>query len=189
MSSTPILPLSNGNGAGSSSRSSIYGDRSSIRDSLRLGLGGGSSRNGNGYGADAYSLPRSERGVPLVLRRLLKFRSMVSCFLRRLPSCAWHCLHSARGGMGVALANGQDFEMAFWQLTWLVMSPRRVYKQTYHQWVTQAPPSLLLLVKGCRSRIDGPVSRQRTYGHETSEPTQMHLRKSIRQLMDIAQRC
>ena len=29
----------------------------------------------------------------------------------------------------------QDFELAFWQLTYLVVSPRRVYKQTYHQYV------------------------------------------------------
>lgn len=27
----------------------------------------------------------------------------------------------------------QDFELAFWQLTYLVVAPRRVYKQTYHQ--------------------------------------------------------
>ena len=27
----------------------------------------------------------------------------------------------------------QDFELAFWQLTYLVVAPRRVYKQTYPQ--------------------------------------------------------
>jgi hypothetical protein len=27
----------------------------------------------------------------------------------------------------------EDFELAFWQLTYLVVAPRRVYKQTYHQ--------------------------------------------------------
>lgn len=31
------------------------------------------------------------------------------------------------------LAYTQDFELAFWQLTYLVVAPRRVYKQTYHQ--------------------------------------------------------
>jgi len=32
-------------------------------------------------------------------------------------------------------ADWQDFELAFWQLTYLIVSPRRVYKQTYHQYV------------------------------------------------------
>jgi hypothetical protein len=34
-------------------------------------------------------------------------------------------------------ADEQDFELAFWQLTYLVVAPRRVYKQTYHQWASQ----------------------------------------------------
>jgi hypothetical protein len=33
---------------------------------------------GSGSGTDAYALPKSERGIPLVLRRLTKFKSMVS---------------------------------------------------------------------------------------------------------------
>jgi hypothetical protein len=33
---------------------------------------------GNGNGVEAYALPKGERGLPLVLRRLGKFKSMVS---------------------------------------------------------------------------------------------------------------
>ncbi|ORY30380.1 UNC-50 protein [Naematelia encephala] len=67
--------------------------------------------------------PRSERGIPLVLRRLTKFRSM-------------------------------DFELAFWQLTYLVVAPRRVYKQTYHHKQTKNvwardDPAMLILISGC----------------------------------------
>jgi hypothetical protein len=73
--SSPILPTTSGP---ASPGSSIYGDRSSTRDSVRYGLGSiRSSRMGSSGGVEAYSLPRSERGVPLLLRRLLKFRSMV----------------------------------------------------------------------------------------------------------------
>ncbi|WOO80529.1 Protein GMH1 [Vanrija pseudolonga] len=62
-------------------------------------------------------------GLPLVLRRLTKFKSM-------------------------------DFELAFWQLTYLVVAPRRVYKQTYHHKQTKNvwardDPAMLILIAAC----------------------------------------
>ncbi|KAL7419990.1 hypothetical protein Q5752_004953 [Cryptotrichosporon argae] len=63
------------------------------------------------------------RGMPVMLRRLTKFKSM-------------------------------DFELAFWQLTYLVVAPRRVYKQTYHHKQTKNmwardDPAMLYLISGC----------------------------------------
>ncbi|WRT64750.1 uncharacterized protein IL334_001684 [Kwoniella shivajii] len=102
--SNPILPLS-GPSSGSYSGGGGGGGGS---EWASLGVSVGESRN---------------RGLPLVLRRLTKFRSM-------------------------------DFELAFWQLTYLVVAPRRVYKQTYHhkqtknQWARD-DPAMLLLIAGC----------------------------------------
>lgn len=45
-------------------------------------------------------------------------------------------IYGGSGPSTYAPTDGQDFELAFWQLTYLVVSPRRVYKQVYHQWVT-----------------------------------------------------
>ncbi|WVW78421.1 hypothetical protein I302_100375 [Kwoniella bestiolae CBS 10118] len=107
--SNPILPLS---GPSSSSIYSNGGERAKSTDwsalGANVGMGMGEGRRG---------------GLPLVLRRLTKFRSM-------------------------------DFELAFWQLTYLVVAPRRVYKQTYHhkqtknQWARD-DPAMLLLIAGC----------------------------------------
>ncbi|WVR04649.1 hypothetical protein IAU60_001660 [Kwoniella sp. DSM 27419] len=66
---------------------------------------------------------------------------------------------SRRGGLPLALRRltkfrSMDFELAFWQLTYLVVAPRRVYKQTYHhkqtknQWARD-DPAMLLLIAGC----------------------------------------
>ncbi|RSH86715.1 uncharacterized protein EHS24_004986 [Apiotrichum porosum] len=74
-----------------------------------------------GMSFDEGALP--QRGVPIMLRRLTKFKSM-------------------------------DFELAFWQLTYLVVAPRRVYKQTYHHKQTKNvwardDPAMLILIAGC----------------------------------------
>lgn len=63
----PLLPTS----SGSSSRipSQRAGSLYSFEDSY--------ARGSNGHGVEAYTLPKSERGLPLVLRRLGKFKSMV----------------------------------------------------------------------------------------------------------------
>lgn len=66
----PLLPIS-----GASSSKGSFRKPSRADSDAYFGAGAG------GRGADAYSLPRGERGVPLVLRRLLKFGSMV-CLLR-----------------------------------------------------------------------------------------------------------
>ncbi|CAK9780964.1 unnamed protein product [Cutaneotrichosporon oleaginosum] len=68
-------------------------------------------------------LPRSDRGLPIMLRRMTKFKTM-------------------------------DFELAFWQLTYLVVAPRRVYKQTYHHKQTKNvwardDPAMLILIAAC----------------------------------------
>ncbi|WVN89430.1 uncharacterized protein L203_104653 [Cryptococcus depauperatus CBS 7841] len=111
--STPILPLS--------------GPSSSTNSRGRWGQSngfGGSTGRGLGIELDVEDELRFGRGgIPLILRRLVKFRSM-------------------------------DFELAFWQLTYLVVAPRRVYKQTYHhkqtknQWARD-DPAMLLLIAGC----------------------------------------
>lgn len=72
----------------------------------------------------------------------------------------------------------QDFELAFWQLTYLVVAPRRVYKQTYHQYVLSSllfshPLDLGLWVRGlCGAGLKliwwTVVNRQRMSGRETS---------------------
>ncbi|WWD21515.1 hypothetical protein CI109_106001 [Kwoniella shandongensis] len=112
----PIIPLSSGPSSpymGSIAGGSEWGNN--------LGGGGG---NGLGLGLGMTDEgPRGVRSLPLVLRRLVKFRSM-------------------------------DFELAFWQLTYLVVAPRRVYKQTYHhkqtknQWARD-DPAMLILMAGC----------------------------------------
>jgi hypothetical protein len=57
------------------------------------------------------------------------------------------CAISARGELCVRLTlRSQDFELAFWQLTYLVVAPRRVYKQTYHQWVMHIHTLSVLLL-------------------------------------------
>lgn len=61
----PLLPTSNS----SSSKTGRAGSLYSFEDSY--------SRGGNGNGVEAYTLPKGERGLPLVLRRLGKFKSMV----------------------------------------------------------------------------------------------------------------
>jgi hypothetical protein len=58
-----LLPTS------SSSKTGRAGSLYSFEDSY--------SRGGNGNGVEAYTLPKGERGLPLVLRRLGKFKSMV----------------------------------------------------------------------------------------------------------------
>lgn len=67
-------------------------------------------------------------GLSTQLKRLTKFRSMVR--LQRQK-------RARHPEMGYGWADNerymQDFELAFWQLTYLVVAPRRVYKQTYHQ--------------------------------------------------------
>ncbi|GFZ47725.1 hypothetical protein JCM24511_05472 [Saitozyma sp. JCM 24511] len=95
-----------------------------------LGLGypngsGSGSGSGPGFGGfgDFGGMPRSDRGLPILLRRLAKFKAM-------------------------------DFELAFWQLTYLVVAPRRVYKQTYHHKQTKNvwardDPAMLILISGC----------------------------------------
>ncbi|KAK6903708.1 hypothetical protein I203_107213 [Kwoniella mangroviensis CBS 8507] len=109
--SNPILPLTGGPGAGPSS-ASIYSTE-----------GRSQSTDWSALGANVGMGEGRSRGLPLVLRRLTKFRSM-------------------------------DFELAFWQLTYLVVAPRRVYKQTYHhkqtknQWARD-DPAMLLLIAGC----------------------------------------
>lgn len=45
-----------------------------------------------------------------------------------------HPIHQSLVGQAGLI--GQDFELAFWQLTYLMVAPRRVYKQTYHQYVS-----------------------------------------------------
>ena len=59
----PLLPTS------SSSKTGRAGSMYSFEDSY--------SRGGGGNGVEAYTLPKGERGLPLVLRRLGKFKSMV----------------------------------------------------------------------------------------------------------------
>ncbi|TYJ56894.1 hypothetical protein B9479_002339 [Cryptococcus floricola] len=70
-----------------------------------------------------------------------------------------HELGNARGGLGLMLKRltkfrSMDFELAFWTLTYLVVAPRRVYKQTYHhkqtknQWARD-DPAMLILIAGC----------------------------------------
>jgi len=59
----PLLPTS------SSSKPGRAGSIYSFEDSY--------SRGGGGNGVEAYTLPKGERGLPLVLRRLGKFKSMV----------------------------------------------------------------------------------------------------------------
>ncbi|EIW71242.1 hypothetical protein TREMEDRAFT_42665 [Tremella mesenterica DSM 1558] len=82
--------------------------------------GPGPSSNSGRYLETEFDVPRSDRSLPLVLRRLTKFKAM-------------------------------DFELAFWQLTYLVVAPRRVYKQTYHHkqtknvWARDDPAMLLLI--------------------------------------------
>ena len=63
----PLLPTS-----ASSSKQGRAGSLYSFEDSY--------SRGGNGNGVEAYTLPKGERGLPLVLRRLGKFKSMV-CYV------------------------------------------------------------------------------------------------------------
>jgi hypothetical protein len=60
-----LLPTS----TSSSSKTGRAGSLYSLEDSY--------SRGGNGNGVEAYTLPKGERGLPLVLRRLGKFKSMV----------------------------------------------------------------------------------------------------------------
>ncbi|KAK1921594.1 transport-related protein [Papiliotrema laurentii] len=104
----PLLPIS--------SSSSVAGSS----------VVGGAPAYPNGLGRYSYDTgmtPRSGRGVPVMLRRLTKFRSM-------------------------------DFELAFWQLTYLVVAPRRVYKQTYHHKQTKNvwardDPAMIVLIAGC----------------------------------------
>lgn len=113
-----------------------------------------------GMSFDEGALP--QRGVPIMLRRLTKFKSMVGlsyarqqvwetleCPLAfgnasRAPQyqepCASACCFHTRHELTL-----QDFELAFWQLTYLVVAPRRVYKQTYHQYVDGVLPWLLKL--------------------------------------------
>lgn len=68
-------------------------------------------------------------------------------------------LGTGRGGLSTQLKRltkfrSMDFELAFWQLTYLVVAPRRVYKQTYHhkqtknQWARD-DPAMLILIAGC----------------------------------------
>ncbi|OCF32597.1 UNC-50 family protein [Kwoniella heveanensis CBS 569] len=111
-----ILPLSGPSGGGGVGPGPTYSN----------GIGGGSGSGADwssiGLGSSDVGLGTSGRGkgLPLVFRRLVKFRSM-------------------------------DFELAFWQLTYLVVAPRRVYKQTYHhkqtknQWARDDPAMLLLI--------------------------------------------
>ena len=61
----PLLPTS----LASSSKPGRAGSMYSFEDSY--------SRARGGNGVEAYTLPKSERGLPLVLRRLGKFKSMV----------------------------------------------------------------------------------------------------------------
>ena len=148
----PLLPTS------SSSKTGRAGSLYSFEDSY--------SRGGGGNGVEAYSLPKGERGLPLVLRRLGKFKSMVCPLFSfhlnasgqgrrgvkykrrvgtqqgegRYTKSEGHVMWLGEGGRG---ADWQDFELAFWQLTYLIVSPRRVYKQTYHQYVPFLPSSYL----------------------------------------------
>ncbi|WVQ83237.1 hypothetical protein IAT38_005376 [Cryptococcus sp. DSM 104549] len=119
--SAPILPLS----GPSSSYANNGGSRRWAAAGSGLGGGGGGGSGlglGIGFGGGD-ELGTGRGGLPLVLRRLVKFRSM-------------------------------DFELAFWQLTYLVVAPRRVYKQTYHhkqtknQWARD-DPAMLILIAGC----------------------------------------
>ncbi|KAK8847424.1 hypothetical protein IAR55_005282 [Kwoniella newhampshirensis] len=122
MNDNAILPLSGGpsfsspsyiGGGGGGGSGGGGGDWGGSHGGLVSGLGLGMGDEG----------PRGVRSLPLILRRLLKFRSM-------------------------------DFELAFWQLTYLVVAPRRVYKQTYHhkqtknQWARD-DPAMLILIAGC----------------------------------------
>jgi hypothetical protein len=62
----PLLPTSSSSSSKTGRAGSLYS------------FGGGEdpySRGGNGV--EAYTLPKGERGLPLVLRRLGKFKSMV----------------------------------------------------------------------------------------------------------------
>lgn len=64
----PLLPTSTSSSTKTGRAGSLYS------------FGGGEdsySRGGNGNGVEAYTLPKGERGLPLVLRRLGKFKSMV----------------------------------------------------------------------------------------------------------------
>jgi len=74
----PLLPTS-----ASSSKQGRAGSLYSFEDSY--------SRGGNGNGVEAYTLPKGERGLPLVLRRLGKFKSMV-CFPPLSACLAPFCL-------------------------------------------------------------------------------------------------
>jgi hypothetical protein len=107
----------------------------------------------------------------------MKFKSMVSLRALSAPISFHRFLKAAMAvcdtweswypdfpgiSLKVRLLMGQDFELAFWQLTYLVVAPRRVYKQTYHQYVhAQERIAGELLM--------GVVSRRRTSGLETSE--------------------
>jgi hypothetical protein len=82
---SPLLPTSS-----SSSKTGRAGSLYSFEDSY--------SRGGNGNGVEAYTLPKGERGLPLVLRRLGKFKSMV----RPLPDC----IHRLRLMGGAWIAEG-----------------------------------------------------------------------------------
>lgn len=79
---------------------------SSIRSNGGQGRWGSDAAYGGGAGggADAYALPRSERGVPLVLRRLLKFKSMVSppAGTSTSTKCECECECERRQGDGEA---------------------------------------------------------------------------------------
>ncbi|KAK4685977.1 hypothetical protein P7C73_g4158, partial [Tremellales sp. Uapishka_1] len=68
-------------------------------------------------------------------------------------------MRSDRGGFPLLLRRllkfkAMDFELAFWQLTYLVVAPRRVYKQTYHHKQTKNTwarddPAMLILIAAC----------------------------------------
>jgi hypothetical protein len=69
---SPLLPLSSGSGS-----------RGSMSSGLGLGYPNGSgsgSGSGSGFGdfGDFGGIPRSDRGLPILLRRLTKFKAMVS---------------------------------------------------------------------------------------------------------------
>ncbi|WWC59492.1 uncharacterized protein I303_102048 [Kwoniella dejecticola CBS 10117] len=114
-----ILPLTGGRGGSGG----VGGSGSSIYSASSPRIGDDRASNSTDW-SSLGSIPGTRSGgLPLVLRRLTKFRSM-------------------------------DFELAFWQLTYLVVAPRRVYKQTYHhkqtknQWARD-DPAMLLLISGC----------------------------------------
>ncbi|WWC67971.1 uncharacterized protein I206_101890 [Kwoniella pini CBS 10737] len=111
------------------------------------GNGNGSGSGGGGSGNSIYSSYNSRK------------RSEIN----------WNSINSIQGGNNNSRNNSNglylmlkrltkfrsmDFELAFWQLTYLVVAPRRVYKQTYHhkqtknQWARD-DPAMLLLISGC----------------------------------------